>query len=208
MKLVNSKENPPLPQIILASQSPRRRQILESLGLSFASFSPDVEEVNPTAHNIDDLIQENAYRKALKVSQTVTRSTDIVVAADTLVLVDGVVVTKPESPEDGRFILKTFSGRAQTVVSGLVLFSHYYGIRKSTVKTEILFHDLNDQQIDEYLLTKEPYDKAGAYAVQGLGALFIKKMEGSYTNAMGFPLEQFLRELNALTQIPLYRFFQ
>lgn len=208
MKMDTQKTEEQLPQLVLASQSPRRRQILESLGLPFSSISPEVEELIPTAQNIDSVIQENAYRKALQVAKSVTRATDIIIAADTLVLIGDTVVSKPDSIEDGRAILNRFSGKPQTVVTGFALFSHYYGVRRSSVRTEILFHKLTPEQIEDYLKTREPYDKAGAYAVQGLGSLFIQKMEGSYTNAMGFPIEQFLKELLEFTKIPLYRWFQ
>lgn len=195
-----------LPQLILASQSLRRRQLLSSMGLSFHGVEPKTLETTPDIQNIDLTIQENAYKKASSVNAQ--HPTDVVVAADTLVVVGGKVIGKPASTDEARTFLKFFSGKKQTVVTGLALFSHSFGIRRSLEKTEIYFHELAQQQIEDYLLTKEPYDKAGGYAVQGLGSLFIRRMEGSYSNAMGFPVELFLRELNALTKIPLYRWFQ
>ncbi len=209
MTSITDTENPSEPpRLILASASPRRRQILESMGLAFTVAEPKADEVEPTIQTLTATIEENAYQKALAVVRTVQRSSDIVVAADTLVAIDDVVVGKPKGMAEARSMLQRFSGRTQTVVTGLVLFSHYYGVRRSHANTQITFHDLESMQIEEYLKTREPYDKAGAYAVQGLGALFIRSIEGSYSNAMGFPLELFLKELHALTQLPLYRWFQ
>lgn len=197
-----------LPRFFLASRSPRRKQILENLGLSFQTVEMDTEEVTPSAQEIESTIQENAYRKALRAVVFADRSTDVIIAADTLVVMGTQVFGKPASDREALAMLNAFSGQQQTVVTGLVLFSHYYGVRRSTERTIITFRHLTPDQIEDYVQTREPYDKAGAYAVQGLGSLFIDKIEGSYTNVIGFPVELFLRELHALTKIPLFRWLR
>ena len=198
----------PLPALLLASQSPRRKQILGSLGLSFSAREPNIQEDHPHALNIEKILVENARKKALDVAGFVTSETDVVVAADTLVLIGEQVVGKPKSIAEAREMLTRFSGNTQTVISGLALFSPFFGQRCSSERSQVHFYKLSPQEIEDYLMTKEPYDKAGAYAVQGLGALFVERVVGSYTNVMGFPIELFLRELFELTEIPLYRWFQ
>lgn len=207
-QMENLSETKPLPALLLASQSPRRKQILDSLGLKFTARKPNIQEEHPHSLNLEKILVENARKKALDVAGFVTSKTDVVVAADTLVLIGEQVAGKPKSIEEAREMLTTFSANTQTVMSGLVLFSPVFGERCSTERTQVHFYKLSPHEIEEYLKTKEPYDKAGGYAIQGLGALFVERVVGSYTNVMGFPIELFLRELFELTKIPLYRWFQ
>jgi len=110
---------------------------------------------------------------------------------------------KPESSGDVRRMLSDLSGQTHEVITGLALVSNEFGCRESFAKSLVTFKRLSEEMIDQYANTREPYDKAGSYAVQGLGAIFIEKISGSYTNVMGFPLEHFLEELSQLAPFPL-----
>mgnify|MGYP003394469941 FL=1 len=196
-----------LPQILLASVSPRRRQLLEALGIPFQIRNPNCDEVQPSVSDVHAGILKNAAAKAQSILANVSDAATVVVAADTLVMVQNRILGKPRDKEDARQLLALHSVQTHTVLTGLALASKKFGERTAVDETRVTFRKLSDTEIESYLTTKEPYDKAGAYAVQGLGALFIHQIEGSYTNVMGFPLELFLRELGALTHRSPHEWF-
>lgn len=196
-----------LPKIYLASISPRRRQLLESLGLLHTALSPEVDEETATGANVGEVTLRNARAKAQSVLEKLNQPNAIVVAADTLVVTGNEVIGKPANEEEVCISLRKLSKKTHVVVTGLALGSQTRGWRTSITESRVQFKDLKEEEIIEYAQTKEPYDKAGAYAIQGLGSLFIENIDGSYTNVMGFPLETFLKELSALSGIPAYRWF-
>jgi septum formation protein len=198
---------PMLPELYLASQSPRRRQLLENLGLSFTVVIPSVEEEHPGTHNVDAVIRKNSEAKAAAVAAGLGSKNAVVIGADTLVMIDQQVLGKPKDAEGAKAMLRALSGRVHTVVTGLALVSPTLGVRTTAVRSQVKFHVLPEKTIEEYTLTREPYDKAGSYAIQGMGALFIERIDGLYTNVMGLPIETMLEELPKLTGIPLYRWF-
>lgn len=195
------------PQLWLASQSPRRKSLLENLGLSFHVRISDADEAHPSVRDVDAVTADNALRKATAVAATLGLVPDIVVGADTLVVVDHDVLGKPSDAREVEATLRKLSGRTHHVVTGLALVSPKLGTRTSAVRTAIRFRKLNDREISEYAETSEPYDKAGSYAIQGIASLFVEGIEGSYSNVVGLPLERFLQELVALSGIPLNRWF-
>lgn len=214
-----------VPPIILASGSPRRKFILESLQLPFEIILPkaDEREMNGSVSEDDtkNMLYENAKRKALSAGKTVTAahalhvgqlrsgntSSPIIVGADTVVYLKNNVLGKPKDSQDAVRLLTMLSNESHQVFTALYLYSSAFGEQSSISKSEVEFRELSSYEIGEYIKTKEPYDKAGAYAVQGLGALFIKNIHGSYTNVMGFPIESFIQDLENLTQIPRYQWF-
>lgn len=198
---------PGLPPLFLASESPRRRQILESLGLKFRVLISPTPEKHPTKKEIREIILENSTNKALAIQPLVSDADAVIIAADTLVVLDDDVLGKPKSSSDASQMLHKLSGQTQTVFTGLTLLSRRYGKRSSIAQSEVVFRKLQDAEIEEYLKTREPYDKAGSYAVQGMGALFIDKIIGSYTNVMGLPIELLLSELAILTETKPYLWF-
>lgn len=195
-----------LPILHLASQSPRRRQLLEAVGLPFSVTLPVGDEAHPCAADIESVAKANARAKAESILSNV-KPDDIALGADTLVLLGDEVMGKPRDSADATRMLKRLSGQTQTVVTGMAMVSRRYGARELVVKSQVTFRDLADEEIREYTKTREPYDKAGAYAVQGIGALFIARIDGSYTNVMGLPIEAVMTELSALTGIPIYQWF-
>jgi septum formation protein len=198
--------SPRLPTLVLASQSPRRRQILDNMGLKFAVRMPKSEEVMPTAANSESGILANAFAKAASLRAEVG-SNDIILGADTLVISEGEVMGKPTSPAVAKDMLQRLSGRTHEVITGLTLLTGPTRSWKKAVKSLVTFRRMTESEIAQYLATSEPYDKAGAYAVQGLGALFIERIEGSYTNVMGLPIEELLKGLGEISGIPIYEWF-
>jgi septum formation protein len=198
------------PPLLLASRSPRRRQLLEALGLAVTVEDVEVEEKDPDSGSTDaqiaSVLEDNARRKAEAVLSRAPAGA-IVIAADTLVAVDGETLSKPRGPEEARAMLRRLSGRAHQVFTGLALATAGRPTRTSHARTEVRFQALAPEAIERYVATREPYDKAGGYAIQGLAMLFVERIEGSYTNVMGLPLELFLVELEAFSGVDRYRWF-
>jgi septum formation protein len=192
------------PQLVLASQSPRRRQILEAAGLKFLVQPGSADEKSGHSKDVASIVMQNALVKAQEVVARAPAES-VVLGADTVVVLDEEILGKPVDEEDARRMLRALSGRSHAVVTGMALVSARHGERRSCVRTEIRFRTLTSPDIESYLKSGEPFDKAGAYGIQGLASLFISKIDGSYTNVMGLPIEQFLRDLESLTGIPPWK---
>lgn len=193
--------------LILASQSPRRAQLLEALGLPFKTLKIETQEKDPSIQELEKGVLENAFQKAVVGLQATQEPSAIVIAADTLVAIEGQVLGKPHDASEATRMLELLSGRKHQVVTGLVLMNQEGKSTQSAVSSWVVFKKLAPTEIQKYVQTLEPYDKAGSYAVQGLGTLFIERIEGSYTNIMGFPIEQFLRDLETLSEKSIYEWF-
>ncbi len=180
--------------------------MLTSLGISFTQASPTAEESTARFDNVIDVAADNAEIKAQSVLAG-QREATVVIGADTLVALEGRVLGKPKDREEAKSHLHLLSGKKHQVHTGLCLLSKKDGIRKITVTSEISFHSLSQETIENYARTREPLDKAGAYASQGLGSRFIKEVKGSYWNVVGFPLETFLDELEKLTGVSAFEYF-
>ncbi|NBX75432.1 MAG: septum formation inhibitor Maf [Proteobacteria bacterium] len=196
-----------LPKLLLASASPRRRQLLEALGLSFEVIPAEVEETDPSHELIESGVLENARRKGQAGLKHAHNQNDVVIAADTLVVLKEKVLGKPKNTADVLSMLASLSGNTHQVVTGMVLQTLSGKQCSAAVSSFVTFRNLSEDEIKAYAATREPYDKAGSYAIQGLGAIFIEKIEGSYTNIMGFPIERFLMELPKITGLPVYQWF-
>lgn len=210
-----------IPPIVLASRSPRRRQLMEALGISFRVEPPKVSEELASSKNVDSVAMTNASTKAkgvfpktssryvsiLQSGGQISSEADIILGADTLVVLDHEVLGKPRGKEDVIRSLAKLSGRTHLVVTGICLLSKHFGIRQAFARSHVQFRTLSEEEIAAYSTLEEPYDKAGAYAVQGMGALFIKEISGSYTNVMGLPIELLLAELLEFTRIPISEWF-
>ena len=196
-----------LPRLYLASESPRRHQILDTLGLAHEVIAPKAEEETPDTENLKAGTERNALLKAQSVLDRITAPGDIAIGADTLVVLGERVMGKPKDRDDARHLLKRLSGHQHMVVTGLALASRERGHRTTSMRSFVTFRGLSEEQIERYLDTPEPYDKAGAYAVQGLASLFIEKIEGSYTNIVGLPIEALLGVLPVFSGIPVHQWF-
>lgn len=176
-------------RIILASSSPRRSEILKSIKLDFEVIPSSYEEKMTGSMDVQDEVTFLAYNKALNVSGKVNDRNSIIIGADTVVCKDGRILGKPSSRQDAFDTLKMLSGTNHFVITGLCVMDMTDNkIVKHAEKTEVFFRDLTDDQIDRYIDTREPFDKAGSYGIQGLGSVFVKKIDGCYFNVVGLPV--------------------
>jgi septum formation protein len=172
----------------LASQSPRRRQLLEQLGLDFGTLEVEVPEVRAPDEPAGDYVSRVAREKAgAGLLRVMAVPGAIVLGADTEVVLDGQVFGKPADTVDAAVMLRWLSGRTHQVMSAVWLVSAGRELHAMSV-SEVRFGRLSDQQIQDYVATGEPMGKAGAYAIQGRGAAFIEHLSGSYSGVMGLPL--------------------
>jgi len=192
--------------LFLASSSPRRRQLLEALGLPFRVVPAETDEKHPQFVTLNAVITENALAKAKAGFLSAKDKTGLIIGADTLVAVSGKVLGKPKDPADASQMLRALSGRTHHVMTGVALVTSDK-VTTFVETSEVVFHSLSDAEIESYIATHEPYDKAGGYAIQGASCLFIEKIVGSYTNVMGLPIESLLRQLEAHTGVPAFQWF-
>lgn len=180
------------PSLLLASQSPRRRQLLESAGYSFTVEAPDVDETPPEGMD-GAAVAEFLARKKADATPVVPGL--IIVAADTLVLLDGAILGKPENTDGARAMLRQLSGQTHTVATGVCLRSSDR-VDAFTVLTDVTFRDLSDAQIDHYVRTQPPLDKSGSYAIhEWIGLIAIERIAGDYYSVMGLPIGEVVRRL-------------
>lgn len=172
--------------MILASQSPRRRELLGQMGFSFTVRPAKGEELPHPELTPAQLVEELARQKALEVSAEAA-SDDVVVAADTVVAIDGVVLGKPRDKAHAAEMLSALSGREHTVYTGVAV-KRGKTLLVEHEATQVRFRPLTQREIDLYIQTGEPMDKAGAYGIQGFGALLIEGIQGDYYNVMGLPV--------------------
>lgn len=178
--------------IILASASPRRRELLEKIGLRFEVEPSDYEEDTHSGAEPHKLAQKISLEKAEAVARK--HKNAIVIAADTFIVLGGRVLGKPHTENEARKILETISGKSHSVITGFSIIDTDENKRLSkSAETRVYIRKLTLAEIDAYVKSKEPLDKAGAYAIQGLGAVIVERIEGDYFNVIGLPL-------NALTE--------
>ena len=173
--------------IVLASGSPRRRELLEMLGVKNLVIMPARgEEIVPSNTEPGEIVEILAEAKAREVSELWTEN-DVVIAADTIVWIDGTLLGKPHSRTDAEKMLSKLSGRTHEVYTGVCVI-HGGKIVTEHERTLVSFRELSKEEINSYIETGEPMDKAGAYAAQGKGALFVNHLDGDFFNVMGLPV--------------------
>jgi septum formation protein len=175
-----------LPDLFLASASPRRADLLRTLGLTFTVRAADVDESVRTGEDPAAYVERVARAKAAAVAAQEPAA--VVVAADTTVVVDGRILGKPTDAADARTTLRALAGRTHEVLTAVVAAG---GERTASAvaRTEVRFAPMTDAELDWYVATGEPLDKAGAYGIQGAGGLFVERIDGSYHNVVGLPLD-------------------
>ena len=184
-------------EIVLASQSPRRRELLERMGLKgFQTISPDIDERVPGDPPPAELVSRLSAMKAQAVREKVGDDA-LIIAADTVVAVDGAVLGKPADQLEAFKMLSTLSGGRHEVCTGVTVLR---GAECCTEheETVVSFRELTEEEIEDYIRTGEPMDKAGAYGIQGYGALFIEGIRGDYYNVMGLPVCRLGRMLDRM----------
>jgi len=184
-------------RLILASGSPRRRELLGLMGYTFEIIVPDVDE-HVDGH-AKDIVAILSQRKAHAVADGIDHG--IVIASDTLVSLDGVPLGKPEDVRDARNMLSSLSGRTHEVFTGVTIIdSASKASITEVVRTGVAFRQLTDDEIDAYIQTGEPMDKAGAYAIQGGAGKFVESFDGSFENVVGFPVAEIQQMIDRITQ--------
>lgn len=187
-------------KMILASKSPRRKEILAQLGFQLQIESKDVEEISDKI-DIVEQIEEISLKKVMAVAAENPK--EFVVGADTVVVIDGKVLGKPKDKEDAKKMLKSLSGRSHEVITAYTLINLEKNIEiTESVKSVVYFKEISDKEIEWYIKSEEAMDKAGAYGIQGLGSIFVDKIDGDFFAIMGFPINHFIKTLNDL-KIPI-----
>lgn len=183
----------PRPRVILASQSPRRRELLSLVGIAHEVRPADIDErylpgESPRAH---------AERLAREKAETIREPDAVVIGADTIVVVDGDVLGKPRDETDAARMLRRLSGRSHTVITAIAV-AWRGRVESGVEEVEVAFHALTDADIAGYVATREPMDKAGAYGIQGFGATIVARVDGDYFAVMGLSLQRLVRLLEQL----------
>lgn len=176
-------------QLVLASASPRRSALLEQLGLGFEQIPPQVDESVRPGETAIDYVERLSEVKADEVMQRELHRDPIILSADTVVVVEGNILGKPESKRHGTGMLLSLSAREHQVLTGVTLKDRN-AMRKFHVSTYVTFRQISERECEDYWNTGEPRDKAGGYGIQGLGAIFVAAINGSYSNVVGLPLTE------------------
>lgn len=181
--------------LILASSSPRRKELLTNLGLTFEVSASLIDEIIDASATPAEIVISLAQQKAIDVSKQFPDS--FVIGADTIVVKDSIILGKPKDEQDANNMLKMLSGQTHSVYTGVAI------VKKSVpttffVETAVTFWPLTDEEIDQYIQSGEPFDKAGSYGIQGLGATLVKEIKGDYFSVVGLPVSRLIRELKKL----------
>ena len=181
--------------LILASSSPRRKELLEDLRISFEVSSSDVDESFDASLLPEEIVMDLAKRKAESIVSD--KENSYIVGADTIVYCKGNVLGKPQSREQAYSMLKQLSGSTHSVYTGVAIVSNGH-CSTFYEKTDVVFWNLTDEEINNYLDTGEPFDKAGAYGIQGIGRTLVRRIAGDYYTVVGLPISRLIRELKAV----------
>lgn len=185
--------------VILASGSPRRREILEQVGIAHTVMVSEIDE-RITKSKPEQVVMELATQKSEDVASKVTEG--VVIGADTVVAFDGNILGKPKSEEDAFLMLKTLSGCTHSVFTGVCMILKKDGatVDKSIFyeETKVMMCEMTKEEIEDYIVGKEPMDKAGAYGIQGEAGMFIERIDGDYYNVVGLPIAKVVQEMKQL----------
>ncbi|QWB99915.1 septum formation protein Maf [Mycoplasmatota bacterium] len=179
-------------RVILASQSPRRKELIKMLNIEAITMPSRIEEVIDETLSHEEMVMDLAYQKASDIFRD--HKDDLVLGFDTLVILGDKIMGKPKDKQEARMYLKELSGRTHRVITGCAFIkkghsSSFYS------SADVTFYPMTDHEIEEYIDTKEPFDKAGAYGIQGYGSKYIQSIYGDYYAIVGFPVSKIYREL-------------
>ncbi|MDH3997565.1 MAG: Maf family nucleotide pyrophosphatase [Desulfuromonadales bacterium] len=193
-------------QIVLASASPRRRELLAQVGIQFQVVPSNADETALPDETAEAHVIRLSCDKALEVANRPDQSGRYFIGSDTVVVRDNDILGKPIDAADATQMLASLSGRSHRVVSGYAIYDRETKRTLSdAIATRVFFKPLTAQEIEGYIATGEPSDKAGAYAIQGIGAFMVPKIEGSYSNVVGLPLCEVIAALEELGAVELFR---
>ena len=175
--------------IILASASPRRREILENTNVKFDVISSSIEELVLEGESPCQMVMRLAFEKGIDIASK--RKSDLVISADTIVVLDNTVLGKPKDEEEAKLMITNLSGRTHQVITGISLINLENDKKViDYVISNVKFKNLSEDDINDYIRTKESLDKAGAYGIQGYGALLVEEIKGDYFNIVGLPISK------------------
>ncbi len=180
-------------KVILASKSPRRQELIKLLFKDFEILSADCDETLPEGVGAREAVEYLSKIKNEAVAKLAEKSS-LIISADTVVAVDDVILGKPVDKEDARRMISLLSGKIHQVYTGVTL-SFNEKVLTFSEKTDVEFYNLSQDEIEDYISSKEPYDKAGAYGIQGKAGLLVKGINGDYYNVVGFPVARLKREI-------------
>ena len=179
-------------EIILASNSPRRKELLELANIKFDIITKDTDEVLDNKLSVTKQIEQIAYKKASAVATNYPDK--IVIGADTVVVVDNTILGKPKDEQDAKRMIKLLSGKTHQVITAVSIIYNNNPFMFHEI-TDVTFYEMTDEEINNYIKLSSIYDKAGAYAIQGEAALYIKAINGDYYNVMGLPIARLVKYL-------------
>lgn len=193
-------------QLILASASPRRKELLRQVGLDFTSIPSRIEEGMAGGEDFRQYAERISLEKALSVTEGLSQSNGCwVIAADTIVIIDSEILGKPKDPEDARSMLERLSGREHLVITAFcVVNAKSKDFTQRSVESWVKLKKLAPDEIEGYLKTRESFDKAGGYAIQGIGSFMVERINGSYTNVVGLPISELIQVLREMKAIDLF----
>ena len=187
-------------KIILASKSPRRKQLLEQMGFEVVVDSVDIEETFPPNLDVEDVAEYLAIKKSKNYKKDVAEKS-ILVTSDTVVVVDNIILGKPKNVQEAKEFLRLLSSKTHKVITGCCLKTHNNKIKYFSEQTVVKFKELTEEEIDFYVNKYKPFDKAGAYGIQGwIGAIGIENIQGDYYNVVGFPCYKFFELAKEITE--------
>jgi len=193
------------PQIILASGSPRRKEMLENLGIEITIIPSRADETELPGETPEEHVIRLSIDKAKEVSERQDVAGRWFIGSDTIVLQDGMILGKPANPAEATEMLRALSGKSHRVLSGYAIIDREKKeIVADVVSTEVRFRKLTETEIAGYIATGEPMDKAGSYAIQGMGGVFVESINGSYNNVVGMPLCQVVQVLERMGAVKLF----
>lgn len=183
-------------EIILASGSPRREELLRQAGVTFEKIVSGCDEIVIEGEKVCSMVERLAVEKAKAVAELHPES--LVIGADTTVYIDGTILGKPESQDEAEMMLRTIQGRTHEVWGGIALVRQADGLQEVwSHKTHVTMVAMSQEEIQQYVATGEPMDKAGSYAIQGIGLQYVKSIEGSYSNVVGLNISALLPRIKA-----------
>lgn len=198
--MVKYKENVNMEnKLILASSSPRRQALLRLAQLPYSIRIPDLDESMVTSNNPIEKVSELAKMKNKKIP--LYNENEVIIAADTVVSYNQSIFEKPSNKKEAKDMIRSLSGHTHQVYTGVCIRNNAQE-RTFAECTEVTFWELSDEEMNQYINTKEPYDKAGGYGIQSLGAMFVKEMVGDYYNVVGLPISRVVRELRSFSIFP------
>jgi septum formation protein len=192
-------------QMLLSSGSPRRKELLSLLGIPFRVVIPNIPEVRQPHETPRSFCLRVSKEKAILLAKKFPDA--LVIGADTIVVIDGTILGKPRDPREAYDFLTLLQDKTHYVLTGYTIASGNRSISRA-VKTKVRFRAMTAKEITWYISTGEPMDKAGAYALQGIGSLFIKEIHGCYTNVIGLPLSHLYKDLNKFGILPQSELFE